>query len=892
MRVSSFGVLAAVLAVSGCFELGRGNDLAGGIITGVVLDNDGEIAPNAVATVVDLGLTVSANDEGRFRFSGLPVGPHVLRLIVDADGNGAAELGTQTAAFIGALGDGAGGIDLGTVRLAPTGEVNGRVVDVDGVGVAGASVALWRNVELNGDQLDLAADLLATSGANGAFSIAGVVVGPARLAAFESVDGAATRASTPLGFTVLDTGPTTAADLVLNDVAGTRRARLRFTTPVTGTVELRLARAGGVRPAEPTLTQPDVVDATSIAFLVPIGVWDVYIDVGDDGAVLRSQVAPAVDGDDEVSWGVVALGAGAPAPAGLCGDGVVDEGESCDEGNGNGDFPDACRADCTAPTCGDGIVDADEGCDDGDANSDTELDACRTTCVVAGCGDGVVDTGEACDEGTANALTCTPDQDDCSWCDAVRCTVGVVEARAQLTVDVRSVQGWGVLPVAGVAVVVQGVERTTTDDGTATFVLDLPVSDEPIVVGGPDANARGRSWVQRQVPMPVLHHEQAATVKTAVYEGCRLFVDETTQSDPQFSDAIFGEGLVLDLQSHAGCDTLQSLRFEVGGQIVDAAGSLAAAFSMRVAAATGVFTDPEAFAAFPPTVAVDGSTLMCNALFDLQFDDGVHLDPTIDGAPLRPLSVGGSRAWLYDAAQGGFVEQVNVHDVELGFGLTSAGLWCLGEASTTNNACLVVDVVDDTGAAVADARVDVAIFDEFGTTLRRTTTNAAGSSACVEVSGSSTVIAVEGPAGARAVVRGVEFIGDGATSCAVDTCTHVAMTLPSTPSESCLLVRPTVSFGKGTAPTPGTLLLREQNDNGQQHRGSFPFGDELFERCIAIPNRPYRLAAAFKQRGNNPACVLGEETIDATEQLPSAEPPICGSTDCTSVDLEFFCAGS
>jgi cysteine-rich repeat protein len=53
--------------------------------------------------------------------------------------------------------------------------------------------------------------------------------------------------------------------------------------------------------------------------------------------------------------------------------------------------------------CGDGVVNPGEACDDG--NLDT-TDACLNTCVVASCGDGFVRTGvEACDEGILNG-TC------------------------------------------------------------------------------------------------------------------------------------------------------------------------------------------------------------------------------------------------------------------------------------------------------------------------------------------------------------------------------------------------------------------------------------------------------------------------------------------------------
>ena len=77
-----------------------------------------------------------------------------------------------------------------------------------------------------------------------------------------------------------------------------------------------------------------------------------------------------------------------------CGDGDVDDGETCDDGNDIDD--DDCRNDCTASECGDGIVDDGEDCDDGD---DDDTDECRNDCTAPECGDGIVDDGEDCDDG-------------------------------------------------------------------------------------------------------------------------------------------------------------------------------------------------------------------------------------------------------------------------------------------------------------------------------------------------------------------------------------------------------------------------------------------------------------------------------------------------------------
>lgn len=63
------------------------------------------------------------------------------------------------------------------------------------------------------------------------------------------------------------------------------------------------------------------------------------------------------------------LDAGEPAvvPDG-CGDGTVEAGEECDDGNDVD--TDGCGNDCTVRTCGDGVVDPAEECDLGDGNED------------------------------------------------------------------------------------------------------------------------------------------------------------------------------------------------------------------------------------------------------------------------------------------------------------------------------------------------------------------------------------------------------------------------------------------------------------------------------------------------------------------------------------------
>jgi fibro-slime domain-containing protein len=84
-----------------------------------------------------------------------------------------------------------------------------------------------------------------------------------------------------------------------------------------------------------------------------------------------------------------------------CGDGNLDAGEQCDEGNGNGTAGSDCDARCRH-RCGNGVVDSGEECDDG--VNDGSFGTCKADCTLAGyCGDGTRDAPfEQCDEGDDN----------------------------------------------------------------------------------------------------------------------------------------------------------------------------------------------------------------------------------------------------------------------------------------------------------------------------------------------------------------------------------------------------------------------------------------------------------------------------------------------------------
>jgi cysteine-rich repeat protein len=117
----------------------------------------------------------------------------------------------------------------------------------------------------------------------------------------------------------------------------------------------------------------------------------------------------------------------------LCGDGVRENAEECDDGNTTPG--DGCSSDCLnesgtcgdnkldrlfqeqcepllpsllpcgpncryiLPLCGNGTMNAGESCDAGAANADTPGSLCRTDCSRKRCGDGILDPGELCDDG-------------------------------------------------------------------------------------------------------------------------------------------------------------------------------------------------------------------------------------------------------------------------------------------------------------------------------------------------------------------------------------------------------------------------------------------------------------------------------------------------------------
>lgn len=129
-----------------------------------------------------------------------------------------------------------------------------------------------------------------------------------------------------------------------------------------------------------------------------------------DGCSWRLEYVEADDASGGSSGGVMEGSSGWTTGSGgtgtpVCGDGGIDPGEACDDGNSVD--TDACTSACKLAACGDGFVHANvEQCDD--KNTDNS-DACLNVCDNATCGDGFVQAGlEACDDGNlVDTDTCT-----------------------------------------------------------------------------------------------------------------------------------------------------------------------------------------------------------------------------------------------------------------------------------------------------------------------------------------------------------------------------------------------------------------------------------------------------------------------------------------------------
>ncbi len=154
----------------------------------------------------------------------------------------------------------------------------------------------------------------------------------------------------------------------------------------------------------------------------------------------------------------------------FCGDGTLDIGEQCDDANF--DNTDACPNNCLFATCGDGFIMAGvEQCDDGNTVSG---DGCEANCInTATCGDGTLDAGEQCDDANFDNTDACPNN-----CLFATCGDGFIMAGVEQCDDGNTVSGDGCSSTCLFDSNV-GLKTLTTNNQEIDFVIfPIPIVDD------------------------------------------------------------------------------------------------------------------------------------------------------------------------------------------------------------------------------------------------------------------------------------------------------------------------------------------------------------------------------------------------------------------------------
>lgn len=181
----------------------------------------------------------------------------------------------------------------------------------------------------------------------------------------------------------------------------------------------------------------------------------------------------------------------------ICGDGVLDPEEQCDDGSDNSDLePDACRSDCRRAGCGDFVIDTGEQCDDGNRNSLAPV-TCRPNCRLPTCGDGVTDTGSHGQTGTVFEEECDDgDDDDSDGCMADCRSCRQLDGNIEVTTDTLLCPGryelddygdYGAVIIKASGVTLDCRDAVLVGQGRGVGIVDFRSNDVTIT----NCNVRG-----------------------------------------------------------------------------------------------------------------------------------------------------------------------------------------------------------------------------------------------------------------------------------------------------------------------------------------------------------------------------------------------------------------
>ncbi|HEY0138328.1 MAG TPA: hypothetical protein VGB85_29790 [Nannocystis sp.] len=222
----------------------------------------------------------------------------------------------------------------------------------------------------------------------------------------------------------------------------------------------------------------------------------------------------------------------------VCGDGVLDPGEACDDGPDNGPNR-PCTPACGVNVCGDGYpLDPGEVCDDG--NQD-DADACRNDCTASPtCGNGKLDAGEQCDD--SNQL----DTDACIVCKKAVCGDGFVQQNVESCDDGLESATCN----ADCSLVVCGDSKLNNSAGE---LCDLGVKNGVYASGcGADCKSKGPYCGDGVVTAPDENCDPQAPLPSATCTtDCKLLICAAGHGD---CDDEFANGCEIDLQTdEANC---------------------------------------------------------------------------------------------------------------------------------------------------------------------------------------------------------------------------------------------------------------------------------------------------------------------------------------------------
>lgn len=194
----------------------------------------------------------------------------------------------------------------------------------------------------------------------------------------------------------------------------------------------------------------------------------------------------------------------------LCGNGALDPGEQCDgdllggndcttiAGNYSGGTlkcSPACLFDtteCILPGCGNGVLDPGEECDHGEQNSTTG--ECLPNCKLATCGDGYVWEGvEECDDGN------TSNNDSClNNCKMATCGDGYLWTGVEECDDGNNIAGDGCSPDCKIEKlpILYSIETTSAGWSTTTLTYaGKPHAPTQPVIAAANVQTRGEAYV-------------------------------------------------------------------------------------------------------------------------------------------------------------------------------------------------------------------------------------------------------------------------------------------------------------------------------------------------------------------------------------------------------------